>query len=128
MRIFVLAAAISILSGACASSARSDSSTAQSAGASPGSAVAQAEIIYADANDASSIVGAIDSGLFGEFRGRDRAGWEAGFRRNRAMLTQKRGAIAEASLTPADARVYRILQAKLEGFADPPSAAVSTPR
>ena len=36
----------------------------------------EVEKIYADLNDASSIITTIDSGLFTSYRGRDRAAWE----------------------------------------------------
>ncbi len=38
--------------------------------------VAEVENIYADLNDAFSIVTTIDSGLLTSYRGRDRAAWE----------------------------------------------------
>lgn len=126
MRKFVFAATLSALTASCARSTQSD--TEHPVVVARGSALTQAEAIYADVNDATSIIGAIDSGLFPEFRGKDRVGWQAIFRRDRAILAQKLGAINEASLIPADARVYRILRAKLESFADPTSATESSPR
>ena len=38
--------------------------------------VAEVENIYADLNDAFSIITTIDSGLFTTYRGRDRSAWE----------------------------------------------------
>lgn len=45
--------------------------------------VAEVENIYADLNDAFSIITTIDSGLFTSYRGRDRAAWERVYREKR---------------------------------------------
>ena len=88
---------------------------AQAAIANP---VEQAEIIYADLNDASSVIGAIDSGLFTSFRGKDRAAWDKQFRDKRAQLAAKLAAISDKGLSGEDARVLSILRKKLESVSD----------
>lgn len=128
MRKFVFAAAMSMLAGGSAAPGQSGPSSEHVVDNKSAGAITEAEAVYADVNDAGSIVGAIDSGLFREFRGKDRTAWQAAFRSDRATLARKLGAIAESSLSADDARVYRILQAKLESFAEPTSAAESSPR
>lgn len=92
-------------------------------GASP---VTDAESTYADLNDANSVVGAIDSGLFAKFLGRDRAAWEQEYRATRQRLAEQLTAIPNGELTEAEARVVKVLREKLDAFAAVPSPETST--
>ena len=81
-----------------------------------------AESTYADLNDANSVVGAIDSGLFASYRGKDRAAWNQEFQAKRAALAGQLSALDVHGLSPADARVLEILRAKLKSFAEDPAS------
>ena len=56
--------------------------------------VAEVENIYADLNDAFSIITTIDSGLFTSYRGRDRAAWERVYREKRKEFSARCGETA----------------------------------
>ena len=81
-----------------------------------------AESTYADLNDANSVVGAIDSGLFASFRGKDRAAWNQEFQAKREALAKQLAGLDARGLRPADARVLEILRAKLKSFAEDPAS------
>jgi hypothetical protein len=85
-------------------------------------AVADAETIYADLNDANSVVGAIDSGLFKSYRGKDRTAWDQEFRDRRNELQARLATISERSLSKSDAKVVAVLRAKLRSFSDTPQS------
>ena len=80
----------------------------------PANAVADAESVYADLVDAQGVVGAIDSGLFAEYRGKSRREWEAEVRTRQQELATALARIPETAGT--DARVRHILQSKLDSF------------
>jgi hypothetical protein len=93
---------------------------APAAAGSPGSrAVAEAESAYAAAGDAHGVLGAIDSGLFTSYRGRDRAAWAAEFDSQRQRLAALVAALPVSGLTGEDARVARLLGEKLASFDEP---------
>ena len=96
------------------------------AAASVAGPVHEAESIYADLNDAGSVVGAIDSGLFSSYRGRDRAQWQQEFRDKRAQLAVRLAAIDDRGLSKDDSRVLAILHTKLDSFAEESSDAGDT--
>jgi Peptidase family M3 len=75
-----------------------------------------AEATYATANDAASIVSAIDSGLFKRYHGRDRRAWQDIFLAKRAVLQALVKQIDDSTLSSSDARVLRILRSKLKAF------------
>lgn len=79
-------------------------------------AVADAESTYADVQDAHGVLGAIDSGLFASYRGRDRAAWAREFEAQRKRLTQQVAALPLEGLAAPDARVAKLLREKLGSF------------
>src|SRR5258705_4873701 len=81
-----------------------------------------AESTYADLNDSNSVVGAIDSGLFASFRGKDRAAWNQEFQASREALAKQLAAVDARGLSRADARVLEILRTKLKAFAEDPAS------
>jgi hypothetical protein len=86
------------------------------------SPLTDAETSYADLNDANGIVGAIDSGLFTSYRGRNRAAWNDEFQAKRAALATQLAAIDAGALSKSDARVHEILRAKLKSFVAEPAS------
>lgn len=78
------------------------------------SSVETAESTYADLVDAQGVVGAIDSGLFAEYRGKDKRGWEAEVRARREQLAAMLARTPETRGTGTDARVLGILKSKLD--------------
>jgi len=73
-----------------------------------------AESTYADLVDAQGVVGAMDSGLFTSYRGRDKRGWEAEVRTRREQLAATLARTPEARESGTDARVLGILKSKLD--------------
>lgn len=80
--------------------------------------VEQAEAIFLDYLDAANAVGAIDSGLFTQYQGRDRAAWETLQRDRRAALTAGLAAIDRAALPPSDAAAVAAMQKTLADYAE----------
>jgi Peptidase family M3 len=110
--------ALTLLS--CASSLPMHNAGAANAQSSAPPALLSAEKTYATLNDAASIVSAIDSGLFKQYRGKSRRAWQAIFLRQRAELRTLIGEIDEGTLSRSDARVATVLRSKLKAFdADP---------
>ncbi len=84
--------------------------------------VEDAERTYAGLNDANSVIGAIDSGIFSNYLGRDRDAWNREYLEKRQLLVQQLAAIPDHGLAAADAKVVAVLQAKLESLAENPSS------
>lgn len=93
-----------------------------SPGASALAQVTTAESIYADLSDASSILSAIDSGLFVEYGGQNRAAWSSEVEGRRAQLASALARIDERGLPPAERRVLGILREKLAAFIEESSS------
>ncbi len=68
--------------------------------------VATAEPLYLDVLNAASALGAIDSGQFWNFQGRDRAAWAAELATRRAALDASFASLDRAELEPADAAAF----------------------
>ena len=86
------------------------------------SAVIEAETIYADLNDARSVIGALDSGLFASYQGKDRAAWQRVFQEKRAELARHLAALPDSGQPASDANVVAVLRAKLESFTGIPAS------
>jgi hypothetical protein len=84
-------------------------------------AVESAESAYAGMIDAHGVVGAIDAGLFREYRGKDRAQWQAEFEAGKTSLARALAELPKSGLSDTDARVASVLRAKLESFAEDPT-------
>lgn len=85
-------------------------------------AVDDAERTYAGLNDANSVIGAIDSGIFPSYLGRDRNAWHRAYLEKRTLLVQQLAAIPDHGLAPGDAKVLAILKSKLESLPESPSS------
>lgn len=78
----------------------------------------RAESIYADLVDAQGVVGAIDSGSFTSYRGKDKRAWEADVRAHREQLAATLARIPNTRQTGTDARVLGILKSKLDASSE----------
>ena len=88
-----------------------------SCGESPAKSLAQTENSYADLMDASSIMAAIDSGLFASFRGKDRAAWKQIQQEKYKEVTSRLGKITEKDLSATDARAFMLIRKSVESIA-----------
>ena len=86
--------------------------------------VEKTEAIFLDFLDADSAVGVIDSGLYTQYLGHDRAAWDEKLRDRHSALLAQLAAIEPAVLSPADAAAIAAMRVTLRDHADP-SAAVS---
>jgi len=82
------------------------------------SRVAETEAIFLDFLDAANAVGVIDSGLYMQYEGRDRAAWEARMRARRETLTAGLAAIDPAALSQADAAAVAAMRKTLADYAE----------
>src|SRR5688500_7548810 len=91
------------------------------------SPLAPAEAIFLDFLDAHGAVGAIDSGLWPDFKGRSRESWDAAVKdRHRALLDQ-RAALDVEKLSPADQAALTAMRVTLADWGDPSPAVANTP-
>ena len=81
-----------------------------SCGESPAKSLAQAENSYADLMDASSIIAAIDSGLFTSYQNKDRATWKQIQQEKYKEVTSRLGGVTEKGLSPPDARALMLMR------------------
>lgn len=91
-------------------------------------AVAGAESTYADLQDAEGVLGAIDSGLFTNYRGKNRASWARESAARRKRLGGQLAALAHVELSGPDARVAKLLREKLAELGTPAVAGVAPGR
>jgi len=89
------------------------------------SKVAEVENIYADVSDASTIVGAIDSGLFSSYRGKDRGGWDKEYQAKRKELAERLAALPVQGLSADDAKAVAAMRTQLASFPESVSAPFS---
>ena len=87
--------------------------------------VAETESIYADVNDAQSIIGTIDSGLFASYRGKDRAAWDKLYREKRKELTDHLAKLPKQGLSANDAKAVAAMGTQLAIFPENISAPFS---
>ena len=87
--------------------------------------VAETESIYADVNDAQSIIGTIDSGLFTSYRGKDRAAWEKLYRQKRKELSDHLAKLPSQGLSANDAKAVAAMRTQLATFSENISAPFS---
>jgi hypothetical protein len=80
--------------------------------------VAETENIYADISDASTIIGAIDSGLFTSYRGKDRAAWDKEYHEKRIALADNLAKLPSQSLSTNDAKAVAAMRTQLAAFAE----------
>src|SRR5882724_594190 len=87
--------------------------------------VAEIENLYADVNDAQSIIGTIDSGLFTTYRGRDRAAWDKLYREKRKELTDQLAKLPSQGLSANDTKAVAAMRTQLATFSENISAPFS---
>jgi hypothetical protein len=86
--------------------------------------VAEVETLYLDVMNAGSALGAIDSGLFSSYQGRDRAAWEAELHAGRKTLNARLAGFDEVQPASADAAALAAMRRSLasideEGMTEP---------
>jgi len=91
------------------------------------SPLAPAESIFLDFLDAANAVGAIDSGLWTDFKGRDRASWDAQQKERYAALTKNLDALEVKTLTDADQAALKAMRVTLADWGDPSPAVANKP-
>ena len=87
--------------------------------------VAAVENIYADLNDAFSIITTIDSGLFARYRGRDRAAWEQVYREKRKEFSARAAKLPSHGLSENDAKALAAMRKQVAAFSETISAPFS---
>jgi hypothetical protein len=98
-----------------------------SCGESPAKALARTESSYADFMDASSIMAAIDSGLFASYRGKDRTAWKQVRDEKSKDVVAVLGKISEKKLSARDARALMLIRKSMESSADQTSLSPRVP-
>src|SRR5262249_1025475 len=92
----------------------------------PPSHVADAESIYADLNDAYSIVSTIDSGLFTSYQGKDRSIWEKIYMEKRKEFSAKLSKLPATGISEGDARAVQVMRKHFEDFPEQFKAAMAS--
>jgi hypothetical protein len=85
---------------------------------SPARSLSQAESSYADLMDDSSIIAAIDSGLFTSYRGKDRAAWKQIQEEKYKEVTARLERISEKALSPTDARALMLIHKGVDSISE----------
>ena len=78
--------------------------------------VAAVETLYANLNDAASVVATIDSGLFTSYQGKDRANWQTQYLALRKEVVSRLGQVQTQSLSNQDARAVAVMKKALESM------------
>src|SRR5262245_4015553 len=91
------------------------------------SPLAPAEAIFLDFLDAGNAVGAIDSGLWTEFKGRDRASRHAQQSDRYAALTKRLDALDKDTPGDADQAALKAMRVTLADWGDPSPAVANKP-
>ncbi len=87
--------------------------------------VAEVENIYADLNDAFSIIATTDSGLFTSYRGRDRAAWERVYREKRKKFSERLARLPGHDLSENDAKAIAAMRKQFATLSETISAPFS---
>ena len=103
------------------------SGTAVAEAAAEPSPLAPAEATFLDFLDAHGAVGAIDSGLWPDFRGRNRESWNASVQDRHRALTDQLAALDVEKLVPADQAALTAMRVTLADWGDPSPAVANTP-
>lgn len=101
--------------------------TAGAAETQPAAPLAAAEEHFLDFLDADSAVGIIDSGLFAEFEGRDRAAWAARREAHHQGLTAALDGLRESELSPAESAALVAIRRTVAEHADAGAATSNAP-
>jgi hypothetical protein len=87
--------------------------------------VAEVENIYADLNDAFSIITTIDSGLFTSYRGKDRAGWDQVYREKRKEFSDRLAKLPSQGFSENDATAIAAMRKQFAAMSETISAPFS---
>jgi hypothetical protein len=87
--------------------------------------VAEVENIYADLNDAFSIITTIDSGLFTSYRGKDRAAWEHVYREQRKKFSECLAKLPRHDLSENDEKAIASMRKQFATLSETISAPFS---
>ncbi len=87
--------------------------------------VAEVENIYADVSDASTILGAIDSGLFASYRSKNRAAWDNEYHKKRKELADHLANLPTQGFSANDAKAVAAMRRQLASFSENISAPFS---
>lgn len=80
--------------------------------------LAASEAVFLEFLDAANAVGAIDSGLYKEYEGRDLAAWQALEKEHRAALEKSLASFDESKLTPDQANALTAMRRTFNDYAD----------
>jgi hypothetical protein len=89
--------------------------------------LAPSEAIFLDFLDAHGAVGAIDSGLWPDFKGRSRESWDAAVRERHKALIDALAALDVEKLTPGDQAALAAMRVTLAEWGDPSPAVANNP-
>src|SRR5690348_3428304 len=78
--------------------------------------VSAVEYLYAEVSDANTILGTIDSGLLSTYQGKDRAGWQQFYRKNRAQLAKELETLPASGLSDGDTRAIAAMRKQMKAF------------
>ncbi len=87
--------------------------------------VAEVENVYADLNDAVSIMATIDSGLFASYRGKDRAAWERLYREKRKEFFWRVAKVPSQGLSDNDTKAITAMRKQFAALSETISAPFS---
>jgi hypothetical protein len=78
--------------------------------------LAETESSYAELMDASSIMAAIDSGLFTSYRGKDLSAWKQVYEEKHKQVAARLERISEKELSATDARAFMLMRKGVESM------------
>jgi hypothetical protein len=84
--------------------------------------VAEVENIYADLNDAFTIVTTIDSGSFSSFRGKDRAAWDQEYHEKRKEFSERVAKLPDRGFSDTDTKALAVMRTQFAALSETISA------
>jgi hypothetical protein len=78
--------------------------------------VSAVEYLYSEVSDANTILGTIDSGLLSTYQGKDRAGWQQFYRKNRAQLAKELESLPASGVSDEDTRAIAAMRKQMKAF------------
>jgi len=87
--------------------------------------VGAVESVYAEVNDAKTIIGTIDSGLFTSYQGKDRVAWEEIYQSKRKALAKGLAELPDKGLSAGDTQAVAAIREQVKSFPEKISAPFS---
>ncbi len=87
--------------------------------------VAAVENVYADLNDASSVIATIDSGFVSSYRGKDRAAWEQVYREKRKEFSERLAKLPAQGLSENDTKALAAMRTQFAALSETVKAPLS---